>query len=334
MNEIVINTDSDSNLDLVDSEYESIVNDENHENYYLNLRCFPSGEFEAVLKVVRPLRHEQIAASMAGATLAPVLAENGLTRSDLYPRFTHGPKEEPVEPSETQKARNLARNVHRSKQNIRWLCKSFGADRLFTLTYRENQTDREQTRADFKKFLRLVRSGWRGQAGVPDWKYVAVLEKQERGAFHIHCAVKGWQRINFLRAAWYKALGCTGNETGENTPGAVNVTNPDKSRWGHTGRQWKVQKLSGYLTKYLSKTFEDSSAEKRRYWHCRQIIQPVKQRFWVSGSEIIQAIKSTINLLDFHVGIKPNFNHWLSTSLDSYWVSGQGEPLGQGGSCA
>lgn len=162
-------------------------------------------------------------------------------------------------------------------------------------------------------------------AGVPDWQYVAVLERQQRGAYHIHCAVKGWQRIKFLRACWYKALGGTGDETGENTPGAVNVTNPDKKKWGHTGKQWKVNKLSGYLTKYLSKTFDQSAEEKKRYWHNRDLKPPTKQRFWIGGAGIVSAIQEVVELLELHCGMGPDFNMWLSTSNDSFWISGRPE---------
>jgi hypothetical protein len=49
---------------------------------------------------------------------------------------------------EFEAQQNHNRAVRRAKQNIRWLCKTMQADRLFTLTYRENQTDREQVRAD------------------------------------------------------------------------------------------------------------------------------------------------------------------------------------------
>lgn len=295
--------------------------DQQEKNYYLNLREFASGEFEAILKAAKPMKTEMINASMMGTSYAKACQEKGETSFSGRSAFFKTDRTV-EEQSNFDKAQNLARAVRRSKQNIRWLCKAMEADRLFTLTYRENQLDREQARADFTKFLRLVRSGWRGQVGVKNWKYVAVLEKQERGAYHIHCAVKGWQKINFLRTAWHKALGCADEQTGENSPGNVNVTNPDRARWGHTGREWKINKLIGYLIKYLSKTFDDALSEKRRYWHCRQVTQPVKQRFWVSGSEIVQAIKSTINLLDFHIGLGNSFSHWLSSTKDSYWIAG------------
>lgn len=298
---------------------------EEEKNYYLNLREFASGEFEAILKVAKPMKTEMLQAAMAGTSYAAACAEKGETSLSGFPAaFKNDRSTE--EQSQFDKDQNRARAVRRSKQNIRWLCKAMEADRLFTLTYRENQTDREQARADFGKFLRLVRSGWRGQVGVSDWKFVAVLEKQERGAYHIHCAVKGWQKITFLRECWHRALGAKCLVMGELSPGNVDVTDPDKKRWGHTGRQWKVNKLAGYLTKYLSKTFDDSAVEKKRYWHNRSVTVPVKQRYWVSGSDIIQAIKSTIGLLDLHIRLGNSFTHWLSTSNDCYWIAGEVKP--------
>lgn len=283
-------------------------------NYYLNLREFASGEFEAIVKTVRPMQMEQ--AKRRFQCPGAISASASVLRA----------REAETDPEsvEIDRKANHARAVRRAKQNIRWLCKVMEADRLFTLTYRENQTDREQARADFTRFLRLVRSGWRGQVGVPDWAYVAVLERQERGAFHIHCAVKGWQRINFLRKAWYKALGGSGLEEGSDTPGAVNVTNPDKSRWGHTGRQWKVNKLAGYLTKYLAKTFDEVDSEKRRYWHKKGLSVPSKQRHWLGAATMPEAIRAAWAMLSLHVGITVDCQMWVSTSNDSFWVAGVG----------
>lgn len=295
---------------------------EPEKNYYLNLREFANGQFEAILKAVRPMKAELMDNAINGTTYATACAELGESSRPYKP----GAASKVVsEKSDFDKQQNLDRSLRRSKQNIRYLCKSLSADRLFTLTYRDNQTDRDQARADFTKFLRLVRSGWRGQVGIPNWQYVAVLEKQKRGAYHFHLAVKGFQKITFLRECWHRALGAKGIVEGDNSPGNVDVTNPDRARWGHTGRQWKSNKLVGYLTKYLSKTFDDTTENKRRFWHSRQIVLPLKQRFWIDGDNITQAIKNTVSVLQLHVGLKPSFNHWLSRLGDAYWISGDSD---------
>lgn len=294
--------------------------DEVKTDYYMNVREFPGGGFEAVIKVVKPLKAEQMAAHMEGVSYADACREKGESSRSGFPIY---PKREEEEISEFDRLRNHKRAVRRAAQGIRWLCKVMQADRLFTLTYRENQTDREQARADFKRFLRLVRSGWRGQVGVPNWQYVAVLEQQGRGAYHIHCAVKGWQRVSFLRRAWYKALGGTGDESGEKTPGNVDVTNPDKGRWGAVRREWKANKLAGYLTKYLSKTFDIDATEKRRYWHAADIKPPEKQRHWIGGFSMSEAIKSAWKMLELHVGVTTDCYMWVSRQNDVFWISGE-----------
>lgn len=280
--------------------------------YYLNVREFPSGRFEAVLKTVRPMQIEEAKQrfqSAGAVSLSAQVLKSRMAESD-------------PEGVESLRCANVARAVRRASQNIRWLCMMMESDRLFTLTYRENQLDRDQTRVDFQRFLRLVRSGWRGQVGIPDWRYVAVLEQQERGAFHIHCAVSGWQRVSFLRKAWYKALGGTGYETGDSTPGQVNVTNPDRSRWGHTGREWRVNRLARYLTKYLSKTFDSSTHEKRRYWKSIALKSPVRVRHWVAAFSMSDAIKSAWSTLELDVGLTADCYVWLSPQNDTFFISG------------
>lgn len=281
--------------------------DERERVYYLNLREFASGAFEAVIKTVRPMQMDQIKRQYEshGAISASASVERA-RKAETDP-----------EAAEFDRQANHRRAVRRAKQNIRWLCKVLEADRLFTLTYRENIQDREQVKSDFKRFLRLVR------ARFPKWAYVAVLEKQERGAFHIHCAVKGWQYVSFLRECWHKALGCPGTMSKEQSPGNVDVTRPDK-RFGNPGRQWKTEKLAGYICKYLHKTFDEDTSEKNRYWRAKDLHVPAKQRFWIGAQNIIDAIYETRDLLRLHVGLKPGYDMWLSDTEDSFWMAGRG----------
>lgn len=300
-----------------------IVVDESEKSYFLNLREFKSGSFEAVLKTVRPMRYDSMASHIDGTNYSQDWAEKA-----GGPRGPTVPKTPSEEPSEETRRRNNNRAVRRAKQNIRWLCKVAEMDRLFTLTYRNTSytdepawwhcRDRDLVKGDFKEFLRLVRKRF------PDWSYVAVLEKTERGAFHIHCAVKGWQYIEFLRECWHKALGATGTKYGKESPGNVDVTSPKEKRWGAVSRQWKTEKLVGYITKYLGKTFDESTTEKRRYWHAKTLKTPEKQLIWIGGHNIVDAITSTVKTLELAVGLHPDFDMWLSTSEDCFWIAGRG----------
>lgn len=278
---------------------------ESEKNYYLNLREFKDGSFEGIVKAVRPMQKELIEASM-----------NGTLFNCPLPSYRE--KETDPEALEYDRIQNHRRAVRRAKQNIRWLCKEMGVDRLFTLTYRENVEDREKVKSDFKEFIRLARKRY------PGLLYVSVLEKQERGALHLHFATKGYLSIEFLTACWHKALGFKTVQHGEASPGSANVAYR-KSRWGRANPVWKTAKLAGYITKYLGKTFDETTTEKRRYWHAKAASVPNKQRFWVSGNNIIEAIRSARSLLRFHVGLQYGADMWISDLEDCFWIAGWGD---------
>lgn len=272
-------------------------------DYFLNLREFANGTFEAVLKVVRPLKREVIEASMAGALF------------NIPPAFSSS-KELDEDQKEFERQKNHARAVRRAKQTIRWLCKSMQADRLLTLTYRENVEDRERVKANFKEFVRLVRKR------MPEWQYVAVLEKQERGAYHVHCAVKGFQHHTYLLNCWHRALGFKETQTGADSPGNVNFTS-NKPRFGKPSATWKSERLAGYITKYIQKTFDESATEKRRFWRSKDLSVPEKKRYWIGGSNIIEAIYKCREFLRFNNDLAYGADMWISDSEDCFWISGR-----------
>lgn len=307
-------------------------------NYYINIRKFATGKIEAVMKPVRPLNADVMEARADDAAYSQHCREKGASALDGFPKRCKIDADGVL--SDFQQETNHERAVRRAKQQIRWLTKNMGADRLFTLTYRENVEDRERVRRDFKEFLRLVRKGFTALTDVVEegltvtkkvryapqenWLYVAVLERQERGAFHIHCAVKGWQKVALLRAAWYRALGGAGNESGELTPGAVNVT-PPTTRWGGKQKQmreWKTEKLAQYLTKYLYKTFDSSASEKKRYWHSKDVVAPVKIQMWVGGANVIEAIKAAVWQNELLADLSPDWDMWLSPDYCTFWLAG------------
>lgn len=272
-------------------------------------RQFATGAVEGVVKVIKPTqqdRHAVAARSGWESVCSPF-------DMPIQPKKPKTPEE-----IEFDRHANWRRAVRAARQKIRFLVKEMGCDRLFTLTYRENVQDREQVKKDFTKFLRLVRKT------IPDWGYVAVLERQDRGAFHIHCAVKGWQRITVLRRCWYQALGGRGDETGADTPGQVDVTKC-RRHWGNDSRTWRPDKLAGYLTKYLQKTFDETSAEKRRFWHSKDIQVPVKQVCWFACADMPEAIRKCLSTLQLATGIRSDFTMWLSSSADCFWISGVGD---------
>lgn len=306
---------------------EMILPEEISRDYYINLKTFVNGSIEALVKVVKPMKQEMM---QAEACYSPGMLPLRHRSADLT-----------EEEQEAKLKENWLRSVRRAKQNVRWLCKQMEADRLFTLTYRENVQDREKVKADFTRFLRLVRNGGfryvnrKGQLvkwhGDKNWRYVAVLERQDRGALHIHCAVQGWQRIEMLRAAWYCALGAAHDAAGADTPGQVNVTSP-RADDGQKKRQWKTSRLASYISKYMEKTFEDALAEKKRYWRSKDLQAPVKTRVWLCATNMEEAIKESwaycqkVYAACCGQGLGGLFT-WINDDNTAFWLAADGDAV-------
>ena len=171
---------------------------------------------------------------------------------------------------------NLERAFRKAKSKVRKLIMTMQADRILTLTYKDNMTCRDTANKHFVRFIKKV------HAKYPDFKYVSVAEVQKRGAWHFHIAVSGWQDVGFLRSAWNSI-----------TTGAINVTSPktkgDKAK--------AAPQISAYLTKYMTKAFtENHELGKYRYRSSNGI--DIKQAiFWISSQTWANAIKDSGNLM-------------------------------------
>ncbi len=134
---------------------------------------------------------------------------------------------------------NESRAVRRAKSRIRQRILAAKADHLLTLTYRENMADYDRACGDLSRFVRLVK------ARIPEWVYIAVPEKQKRGAWHWHMAVRGRQDVELLRALWRSVIG----------DGNIDVQPPRGK-----GKDRRLS-LVKYLGKYLAKGFEEGHRE-------------------------------------------------------------------------
>ena len=136
------------------------------------------------------------------------------------------------------RAQNEERAVRRARSAIRKKVLMYELDHLLTLTYRQNVTEFASTNHDLNRFVRLLKKR------RPNIHYVAVPERQERGAWHWHLAVKGRQDVDLLRQLWRYVVG----------EGNIDVQKPKP------GRNRRLAMVS-YLCKYLSKGFKEGIRE-------------------------------------------------------------------------
>ncbi len=277
----------------------------------------PIPEFWA--KVVR-LPHGQTEVSVTPANKTAIInLRMGFNPLLDCPRKQRTPEEQAERDKE-----NRARATKKARQNVRYLVKSIAADHMLTFSYRENVTDRAKVAADWKRFVRLFRKRH------PDWRYVTVREIQERGSFHLHVAVSGKQDIRWLLRCWLIAIGqpledvntwlVGGAKLAERSLGAVNVQAPNR-RWGGTQRQWKRDKLAGYLTKYIGKEFEESEKYSKKYWHSDNCEHPIVERFWLRAKGFAQAVAEAHDIVYFTGAT--SMSMWGDHAAGVIWITGE-----------
>ena len=85
---------------------------------------------------------------------------------------------------------SLRRTIKKLRDLIN--CNFEGADNelFITLTYRENMRDCRRLYADFKKFYQKLKRRYKDI----EFRYISVIEPQERGAWHIHLLLKALNR--------------------------------------------------------------------------------------------------------------------------------------------
>lgn len=179
--------------------------------------------------------------------------------------------------SETRQ-RNEEDAGRRAKKNVRMCCKQIGADRMVTLTYRENMIDRDTALKHWKAFCRRL-----GKHTA--FHYVAVIEEQVRGALHFHVAVRGRQNYHLLRSIWQSVLGL--GQRGEQM-GQVNVRDPHRFGFGKNG----AHKLASYIAKYCSKTMECRELDQKRYFRSRGIVLPEVTSWRLGSTDMLSAVQA------------------------------------------
>lgn len=219
------------------------------------------------------------------------------------------------ETEDERRIANLKRAARRAKTRVRRTIKVLGLDSLLTLTYRANQTDLALTKRHMKEFVRRIRRA------LPGWVYVAVFEKQKRGAWHVHMATHALppmmkasngvkvKSFNVVRAIWRSVVGELGG----------NIDQASRKRWS---RQ-TTGKLAAYVSKYMLKAFEEGDDWSNRYSGSQGVTIPEAVRMRFVGESLGDLIGLVYD--DCAAG-EVDVMTWLSRFGDVFFMSTEGPP--------
>jgi len=169
---------------------------------------------------------------------------------------------------------NRARSKRRAKQKVRHKAKAAGFNALHTLTTREPVRDRDEMWGLLAQFTRRVR------AVLGEYRYIAVIEDQERGALHVHLAshalpvrilqggvkLKSW---DVMRAIWRSVIGARGGNFDESKR---------TGRWGTRKPVRGAHAIASYIAGYVAKDFDAVDFDRRRYSSSKGIEVPAPYR--------------------------------------------------------
>lgn len=190
--------------------------------------------------------------------------------------------------------------VRRAKTGVRRKVRAAGLDRLLTLTTRENVTDRERFLRAWDQFCRAVRKA------LGPFPFVAVLERQKRGALHLHAAIAGFYHVNVLRGIWQSIWGGKGSAS-------VNISH----RPG-----WTSARIARYLAKYIAKTFDEAAyLNKRRYFTSHKIDVRPALSYYVASDDFSSVGELLRDLRPMVEGL-PAEAEWISDGEGVLWLTG------------
>lgn len=169
------------------------------------------------------------------------------------------------------------KSISRAKTAIRRKSLALQADRMLTLTFKENVTDITEAWAVYKYFCKLMKFRYREK-----FRYVAVPELQKRGAVHFHIALSGFYHLGTVRRLWKRAAGKRG--------GSVHITSPRKAG----KNSWNPKNIAVYIAKYISKA-DIVDFNKRRYSSGGDIPIPEPERGWLAlGVPVVVVMRQII----------------------------------------
>jgi hypothetical protein len=185
----------------------------------------------------------------------------------------------------------LKKSIQRARTTIRRKLLSMQADRMLTLTFRENVKEIDDAWKCFKYFTRLMR--WRFGSR---FTYVAVPEYQRRGAVHFHLAISGYYPVTTVRRLWHRAVG--------KYDGNIDITSPRRAG----KNSWNAKRIANYLAKYLTKS-ESTEFNRKRYSSGGDILIPPVMNGWLAlGAPTVSILWEAVSSLTH----KPVREFWES----------------------
>lgn len=224
---------------------------------------------------------------------------------------------------EEKREKQREKNAQRAKTNCRWLIKSQGLNELLTITYRDNQKDRDLCKIHFKEWVRRMKAALGGK-----FVYVASFERQDREAMHVHVACHKLPSHGTRKGEKIKAWKL-GTEIWRSIVGKDNglCFVGGKTRNGGYRRNLSLAKLAAYVSKYIMKDYHDAPLESNRYSRSNGLKVPKAERTVFNGLSYKEMVELVFECADGDVIVSHRVtrDRW---SGGRYWLVTEPQTMG------
>jgi hypothetical protein len=161
---------------------------------------------------------------------------------------------------------NLKRSCKRAYKRVVDCVGGARCDRMLTLTFQENIVDIDIALIAFQKFIAL------SYAEFGHFDYVAVPERQKRGAVHYHVALNRFFPWEAVLDLWRQAVKLVSKLTG-----GIDIR---KKKIIQSKGESKISALARYIAKYVSKAFyctdfDANTIGRKRYYSNMRITREI-----------------------------------------------------------
>lgn len=226
---------------------------------------------------------------------------------------------------EEKREKQMKKNAAMAKTKCRWMIKNAGLNELLTITYRDNQQDRDLCKKHFKEWVRRMKAALGGK-----FVYVASFERQDRGAMHVHVAchklpqhgTRKGQKIKAWKLGTEIWRSIVGDDNGLCFVGG-------KTRHGGHRRNLSLAKLAAYVSKYIMKDYAQAPKGSNRFSRSDGLEVPKSQCTHIGplSFEEMVALAFQCNDGDVIVSHKVTRHRW---SGGRYWLVTEPQSQGAG----
>ncbi len=183
--------------------------------------------------------------------------------------FQEDEEEVPEEIMKSRKERSMYVSVSRTVNKVYYLARSNAWDWFVTLTFDPDRVDSFSYRACTDALKNWIDASRRL---CPDMKYLLVPEMHKSGRFHFHGLFADCEGLGFV-------------DSGKKQDGQT-VYNVGRYRLGFSTatRVRDNERVTKYITKYISKDLCAASPHKKRYWASRNLSRAPVKDYEMEGS--------------------------------------------------